>query len=229
MKGLKLMLIQIGDLPEVAFSLIKGPNGQGNKGFQSSNRFDSGGKVDHGSSSNIIQWRVLEQAKLTENIVSATKLLAGFNLTIVITRGEILLTTHAEGIKNTTMFEVVDGDMGYNVILARPWIHEMKVPSTYHQLLKFPTPEVVKQIRGDQPATREMNVVPRSFQVPEETDAIKSTTEELEQMSLFTGYDRYSIGSGVHKLSLDPNFPPVRQKKRLIADVRNRFVKEEVI
>jgi len=59
-----------------------------------------------------------------------------FNLTSVTTQGEILLSTHVEGVTKTTLFEVVDGYMGYNVILGRPWMHEMKiVPSTYHQLL----------------------------------------------------------------------------------------------
>nr|XP_009759552.1 PREDICTED: uncharacterized protein LOC104212069 [Nicotiana sylvestris] len=33
----------------------------------------------------------------------------------------------------------------------------------------------------------------------------------------------------MHKLSLDPNIPPVRQKKRPIAEARNQFVKEEII
>lgn len=32
----------------------------------------------------------------------------------------------------------------------------------------------------------------------------------------------------VHKLSLDPNVPTVRQKKRPVAEARNKFVKEEV-
>ncbi|XP_019267134.1 PREDICTED: uncharacterized protein LOC109244489 [Nicotiana attenuata] len=32
----------------------------------------------------------------------------------------------------------------------------------------------------------------------------------------------------LHKLSLDPNIPPVRQKKCSIAEARNKFVKEEV-
>ncbi|XP_070040935.1 uncharacterized protein [Nicotiana tomentosiformis] len=54
--------------------------------------------VDLGSSANITQWRVLERAKLTERIISATKLLARFNLTSVTTRGEILLLTNAEGV-----------------------------------------------------------------------------------------------------------------------------------
>ncbi|XP_019234987.1 PREDICTED: uncharacterized protein LOC109215381 [Nicotiana attenuata] len=94
------------------------------------------------------------------SIIPTTKLLAGFNLTSITTRGEILLPTNAERVMKTTLFEVVDGDMGYNIILGRPWLHEMKaVPSTYHQLLKFPTPEGIKQIREDQPAAREMNTI----------------------------------------------------------------------
>ncbi|XP_019226712.1 PREDICTED: uncharacterized protein LOC109208126 [Nicotiana attenuata] len=98
-----------------------------------------------GSSANIVQWRVLEQAKLTGSIISAMKLLARFNLANVTTRVEILLPTNAEGVMKTTLFDVVDGDMGYNIILGRPWLHEMKaVPSTYHQLLKFPTTEGIK-------------------------------------------------------------------------------------
>ncbi|XP_070042754.1 uncharacterized protein [Nicotiana tomentosiformis] len=116
--------------------------------------------VDPGSSANIVQWRVLEQAKLTGSIIPTTKLLAGFNLASVTTRGEILLLKNAEGVMKTTLFEVVDGDMGYNIILGRPWLHEMKaVTSTYHQLLKFLTPEGIKQIRGDQPAAKEMNAI----------------------------------------------------------------------
>ncbi|XP_075077039.1 uncharacterized protein LOC142163797 [Nicotiana tabacum] len=114
--------------------------------------------VDPGSSANIIQWRVLEQAKLNGSIILATKLLAGFNLGSVTTRWENLLPTNAEGVLKTTLFEVVEGDIGYNIIFGRPWLHDIKdVPSIYHQLLNSPTPEGVKQIRGDQPVAREMN------------------------------------------------------------------------
>ncbi|XP_070050180.1 uncharacterized protein [Nicotiana tomentosiformis] len=116
--------------------------------------------VDPGSSDNIIKWRVLDQATLTRSIIPATKLLVGFNLASVTTRGEIFLPTNAEWVMKMTLFEVVDGDMGYNILLGRQWLHEMGVvPSTYHQLLKFPTPEGIKQIRGDQPATMEMNAI----------------------------------------------------------------------
>ncbi|XP_070045123.1 uncharacterized protein [Nicotiana tomentosiformis] len=128
--------------------------------------------VDLGSSSNIIHWRVLEQAKLTGSIIPATKLLTGFNLASVTTRGEILLPMSAEEVMKITLLEVVDSDMGYNIILGRPWIHKMKaIPSMYHQLLKFPTPEGIKQIRGDQSATREMNVIPVSISKGKERTA----------------------------------------------------------
>ncbi|XP_019246467.1 PREDICTED: uncharacterized protein LOC109226121 [Nicotiana attenuata] len=76
--------------------------------------------VDPGSSANIIQLRLLEQAKLTGSIIPATKLLAGFNFASMTTRGEISLPTNAEGVMKTTLFEVVDGDMDYNIMLWRP-------------------------------------------------------------------------------------------------------------
>ncbi|XP_009779038.1 uncharacterized protein LOC107793938 [Nicotiana tabacum] len=95
--------------------------------------------ADPGSSANIIQLRVLEQAKLIGNIIPMTKLLDGFSLTSVTTREEILLPTNAERLIKTTLFEVVDGDMGYDIILGRLWMHLMKVVlSTYHQLLSLP-------------------------------------------------------------------------------------------
>ncbi|XP_070046058.1 uncharacterized protein [Nicotiana tomentosiformis] len=116
--------------------------------------------VDTGSLANIIQWRVLEKDKLTGIIVPATKHLAGFNLASMTTQGEILLLTNAKGVMKTTLLEVVDGDKGYNIILVRPWLHDMKVvPSTYHQLLKFPMPEGIKQIRGEQLTVRETNAI----------------------------------------------------------------------
>ncbi|XP_070014491.1 uncharacterized protein [Nicotiana sylvestris] len=113
-----------------------------------------------GSSTNIIQRRVLEQAKLSRSIIPDTKLLVGFNLASVTTLGVILLPTNVKGVMKTTLFEVVDGHIVYNIILGRSWFYNMKVvPSTYHQLLKFPTFGGIKQIRGDQPVVREMNAI----------------------------------------------------------------------
>ncbi|XP_019259435.1 PREDICTED: uncharacterized protein LOC109237569 [Nicotiana attenuata] len=114
--------------------------------------------VDPGSLANIIQWRVLEEAKLIRSIISATKLIVGFNRASVTTQGEILLPTNAERVTMTTLFEVVDCDMGYNIILGRSWLHEIKaVPSTYHQLLKFPNSGGIKQINYSKRNGRNIN------------------------------------------------------------------------
>ncbi|XP_070010750.1 uncharacterized protein [Nicotiana sylvestris] len=116
--------------------------------------------VDPGRLTYIIQWRVLKHAILIRSIVSATKLLAIFNLVSMTTLCEIVFPTNAKRVMKTTLFEVVDCDMEYNIILGRPWLHEMiVVPSTYHQLLKYSAPEGVKQIRDDQPATKEMKAI----------------------------------------------------------------------
>jgi len=57
-------------------------------------------------------------------------------------------------------FMVVDTDSPYNIILGRNWIHKMKaVPSTYHQLIKFPTPSGIMQVRSDQVSAIQCNGV----------------------------------------------------------------------
>ena len=36
-------------------------------------------------------------------------------------------------------YQVLDNPLSYNILLGRPWIHEMRaLPSTYHQCVKFP-------------------------------------------------------------------------------------------
>ncbi|XP_075088411.1 uncharacterized protein LOC142170408 [Nicotiana tabacum] len=51
-------------------------------------------------------------------------------------------------------------EMAYNMILGRLWIHEMDVvPSTLHQVVKFPSPWGIRQIRGDQQTSKSINSV----------------------------------------------------------------------
>ncbi|XP_074297868.1 uncharacterized protein LOC141628660 [Silene latifolia] len=77
--------------------------------------------------------------------------LVGFSGETKHSLGEIVIPTYAKGVNKQVRYLVIDGPSTYNVILGRPWIHEMKaVPSTYHQCLKFPTPWGVQEIRGDQ-------------------------------------------------------------------------------
>ncbi|KAL0758615.1 hypothetical protein Bca101_074765 [Brassica carinata] len=52
-------------------------------------------------------------------------------------------------------FLLVDCQSSYNMILRRPWIHDMgAVPSTLYQMVKFPTPLGIKAVRGDQENSR---------------------------------------------------------------------------
>ncbi|KAF5934467.1 hypothetical protein HYC85_030638 [Camellia sinensis] len=50
-----------------------------------------------------------------------------------------------------TEFIVIDTPSPCNIILGRPWLHTMgAVPSTLHQLLRFPTEHGIEEVRGDQ-------------------------------------------------------------------------------
>ena len=98
--------------------------------------------VDNESSSNIIFQAAykdlgLEDSALTRRITP----LIGFSGEVKQTAGEVTLPVYAEGVNLSTKFLVVDCDSSYNIIQGRAWIHGMGgVPSTLHQMVKFPTP-----------------------------------------------------------------------------------------
>nr|XP_016453036.1 PREDICTED: uncharacterized protein LOC107777510 [Nicotiana tabacum] len=95
-----------------------------------------------------------------DRVVPKARSLSGFNNSTIITKGEIELSTYVEGDNKETKFQVKDMDMAYNVILGRPWIHDMDVvPSTLHQVIKFPSKWGIQQIRGDQQTSRSINSV----------------------------------------------------------------------
>ncbi|XP_070021350.1 uncharacterized protein [Nicotiana sylvestris] len=107
--------------------------------------------VDDMSSVNIILLRVLHEMQVEEKLVPKAHTLSGFDNSSVMTKGEITLTTFAEGVIKDTKFQVVEMEMAYNMILGRPWIHEMDVvPSTLHQVIKLPSPWGIRQICADQ-------------------------------------------------------------------------------
>ena len=112
--------------------------------------------VDNGSSANIIfqaayQDLGLEESALTRRITP----LIGFSGEVKQTAGEVILPVYAEGISMSTKFLVVDCQSSYNMILGKPWIHDMgAVPSSLHQMVKFPTPWGIRAIRGDHENSR---------------------------------------------------------------------------
>nr|XP_033516188.1 uncharacterized protein LOC117280601 [Nicotiana tomentosiformis] len=110
--------------------------------------------------------------------------LSGFNNSTVITKGEIMLTIFAEGVIKETKFQVIDTDMAYNVILGRPWIHDMDVvSSTLHQDF---VEDVVNQISSENVSKKtDMDSRPDVIQKPGKNENIKTTIEELEAVMLF--------------------------------------------
>ena len=74
--------------------------------------------------------------------------------------GTIRLPVYAGGVTKTVKFSVVRAKAPYNAILGTPWLHSMHaIPSSYHQCVKFPGKDgVIKTIRGDQRAARELLV-----------------------------------------------------------------------
>ncbi|XP_070035553.1 uncharacterized protein LOC142175791 [Nicotiana tabacum] len=116
--------------------------------------------IDLGSSTNIVRSRVVEQHDLQDQIVPAARVLNGFNMASKTTKGEIILPVNIAGTIQETKFHVIEGDVKYNALFGRPWIHNMRaVPSTLHQMLKFPTPDGIKTVYGKQYSTKEMFMV----------------------------------------------------------------------
>ena len=51
----------------------------------------------------------------------------------------MVLPLHVGPVERNVTCQVLDIPFSYNILLGRPWIHEMRVvPSTYHQCVKFP-------------------------------------------------------------------------------------------
>ncbi|XP_070054383.1 uncharacterized protein [Nicotiana tomentosiformis] len=115
--------------------------------------------IDQGSSANIIRLRVVEQLGLQDQIVRAVRALNGFNMACETTKKEITLPVNTARTVQEAKFYMIKGDMRYNALFGRPWIHNMRaVPSTLHQVLKFPMPGGIKNY-GEQPAAKEIFAV----------------------------------------------------------------------
>ncbi|CAH9113444.1 unnamed protein product [Cuscuta epithymum] len=107
--------------------------------------------VDNGSTTNITTMWMLEQMGIKEDdITKSGSTLVGFNGEPSRTIGNISLPVYANGVNVQVKFDVVQDLPAYNMISGTPWLHQMgAIPSTYHQVIKFPTPWGVESIRGD--------------------------------------------------------------------------------
>ncbi|XP_028123578.1 uncharacterized protein LOC114320714 [Camellia sinensis] len=112
--------------------------------------------VDQGNVADILYYDLFRKLGLSEqHLTPAAAPLVGFNSQPEWPLGRIVLPAMA-GTKTLQIeFLVINTHSPYNAILGRPWIHQMEaVPSTYHQLIHFPTEHGVEQIAGDQVASK---------------------------------------------------------------------------
>ncbi|KAL5579125.1 hypothetical protein UlMin_011567 [Ulmus minor] len=113
--------------------------------------------IDNGSSTNVIFLNALKEMNIDEaHIHRRSTVLVGFSGEQKFTLGDITLPVYAAGVNLHITFVVLDSPSAYNVILGRPWIHDMRaVPSTFHQVVRFPTAWGVKEIKGEQATSRD--------------------------------------------------------------------------
>ncbi|XP_075091766.1 uncharacterized protein LOC142171939 [Nicotiana tabacum] len=110
--------------------------------------------------------------------------------------GEITLLVNTVKTVQETKFNVIEGDMRYNALFGRSWVHNMRaVPSTLHQALKFPTPGGVKTVYSEQPTAKEIFAV-------DETPPIAANNLELKQGLLQTIQNNCTLRG---KMNEDPN------------------------
>ncbi|KAJ9547542.1 hypothetical protein OSB04_020085 [Centaurea solstitialis] len=184
-------------------------------------------------------------------IVRRSTTLIGFNGDPMNTLGEIVLPVFAKGINKETNFNVVDCQSAYNVILGRPWIHEMKaIPSTYHQKIKFPSPWGIQEIASENksqdgkksnddlrleevvldPEHPDRKVFVGAMLPPDIKNTIISFLQEHSDCFAWSHEDMVGIDPNVisHKLNVDPTFKPIKQKRRKFAPERNKVINDEV-
>ncbi|KAK1411206.1 hypothetical protein QVD17_37752 [Tagetes erecta] len=147
----------------------------------------------------------------SEIVPRTSSVLVGLSGETKNTLGDIKLPIYIEGVNTIQIFCVIDCLSCCNIILGRPWIHEMKaVPSTYHQCVKLPSPWGVVKTDIEQDLISFLKRIKSTFAWKHED---------------MTGISKDII---THKLSVDPSFRPIHQQRRKYAPERNVVIQEEV-
>jgi hypothetical protein len=146
--------------------------------------------IDIGSSVNIIYGEALDRMEETPEAARAmvrpsSTPLYGFDGTEARSSGSVSIPVRADPYNIITDFYVMDVPSPHNAILGRPWIHMMRaVPSTYHQLLRYPTKEGTADIRGDQLMSRTCAAVAKKKSGWTKKPPVTDDTEEPAKKKL---------------------------------------------
>ena len=108
--------------------------------------------IDTGSLADIIFKDTLEKMGIDQSeIAKYPSPLLGLSGETTMAYGSINIAVKAGTMTRVKEFLVVDRPASYNVIMGTPWLNAMRaIPSTYHLCLKFPTPNGVEVIWGNQ-------------------------------------------------------------------------------
>ncbi|XP_026452410.1 uncharacterized protein LOC113352865 [Papaver somniferum] len=107
--------------------------------------------IDGGIPVEILFYETFKQMGLRDDcLIPSTYNIFGFNDSSTRPRGEVTLEIRVGKILTLTTLCVMDVLSPYTAIVGRSWVHGIKgVSSTYHQRLRFPTPDGVAEIVGD--------------------------------------------------------------------------------
>ncbi|XP_059638751.1 uncharacterized protein LOC132281026 [Cornus florida] len=144
-------------------------------------------------------------------------------------------------------FVVVDCPSSYNIILGRTTLNAMKaITSTYHLLMRFlteyglegrdrldfhraePTEALEEVILGDGEPEKKVSV--GSLLPPSIKDELTQFLRKNRDVFAWAHEDMPGIDPTImeYHLNVNPNFKPVRQKRRTFAPKRNQAISEEV-
>ncbi|KAL5568843.1 hypothetical protein UlMin_025418 [Ulmus minor] len=128
-------------------------------------------------------------------------------------------------------FVLVDCPSPYNAIIGHPTLNKIRsVTSTYHLLVKFPTVGGIRILRGDQTESREIyEAANRSVQVQGIKNLIIFLREHRDVFA-WSHEDMPGIDPNVivHRWNIDPNFKPIKQKRRTFNAERYMAINTEV-
>uniref|UniRef100_A0A2N9H312 Uncharacterized protein n=1 Tax=Fagus sylvatica TaxID=28930 RepID=A0A2N9H312_FAGSY len=161
--------------------------------------------IDPGSSVEIMYESLFKGLGLEKKDLSLVEgPLSGFSGETVVPTGKVTINVKAGTVSTPTDFFVLNAFSPYNAILGRPWLHRMgAVPSTLHQRLRFPTPQGVMEVLGDQLAAKQcLNKEGSEERLPQEKCAEKlvpvSVTKDEDQRQFLIGESL----SGEHRTQL---------------------------
>lgn len=199
--------------------------------------------IDQGSAVDVMYLDCFNKLGLDMSSVTPTiSPLTGFGTEVVKPVGRVYLAvtmgTYPRNATFLSRFYVIDAPSPFNVIIGRPWLNAAKaIPSTYHLCMKFPTPQGVAVVRGDQFAAKEcMRIALKGKSVD---SGVLSIQQDEESSPRGTPKDRKleegissneapvaDITEEVENIVLDPRFPDrtVQVGATLPLEVKTRVI-----